>query len=88
MTDRVKLECQNINHPFQQTWYWYTPGRQDDYLNSKKYCTSCASYLHLLRTMVRAVSRPMPTLYGNAEIITTRAQLKEIIDEIYDEGQN
>lgn len=86
MTDRIKLECQNINHPFQQTWYWFNPNQEETYLNSKKYCTSCGSYLNFLFTAIKAVKSPMPTLYGKAQIITTREQLKDIIDEIYNEG--
>lgn len=85
MAEREKLNCQNPNHPFKQKWYYYEEvagESQVAYLNSRKYCTSCASYLNMLKTLVTAAMMPQPTLYGNAMIKTSKAQLKRIVDEL------
>ena len=85
MAEREKLTCQNPNHPFQQKWYYYEPVEgqtQIAYLHSRKYCTSCASYLNMLKTLLSAAMLPTPTLYGNAMIKTSKAQLKRLIDEL------
>ena len=82
---KEKLICQNPNHPFKQKWYWYEPSpneSQAGYLTSKKYCTSCASYLNMLKILLTAAMQPHPTLYGDAMIKTSKAQLKRLIDEI------
>lgn len=85
MSDREKLVCQNPNHPFRQKWYYYEPAdgeSQIAYLHSRKYCVSCASYLNMLSTLLRAAMMPQPSLYGNALIQTTKTQLKALIDEV------
>ena len=82
---RERLTCQNPNHPFKQKWYYYREGNEDSkvaYLNSRKYCVSCASYLNMLKTMLSAISLPQPTLYGDAIIKPTKAQLKRLVDEL------
>ncbi len=85
MSDKEKLTCQNPNHPFKQKHYYYEPVEGESqvaYLNSRKYCTSCASYMNMLRTLLTAAMMPQPTLYGNAMIKTTKTQLKRLIDEL------
>lgn len=85
MTEREKLTCQNPNHPFKQKYYYYTPVEGESqvaYLNSRKYCTSCASYLNMLKTVLGAIMQPAPTLYGNALIKTSKTQMKRLIDEL------
>lgn len=84
MSDGIKLSCQNPNHPFKQEWYLYNPSQDEHYLNSQKYCTSCASYLNLLSTMLEAMTNTMPSLYGGATMHTDREQLKSLVDEVFD----
>lgn len=84
MAEREKLTCQNPGHPFKQKWYYYEPVEGESqvaYLNNRKYCTSCASHMNFLKNMLAALLQPQPTLYGNAIISVSKAQLKRLVDE-------
>lgn len=86
MDERKKLICQNPNHPFRQKWYWYVPIKGEmSHLADERYCTSCASYLNMLKTVFKVLAfSPQATLYGEKFIKTDKEQLIQLIRELDD----
>lgn len=86
MRERVKKICQNPNHPFKQKWYWHIEMPEDSefaYLYNDKYCSSCASFLNTLKTVIRVMGlEPKPTLYGEKFIVSDKEQIKQLVDEL------
>lgn len=82
---REKRTCLNPNHPFKQKWYYHHPRQNAHYLDNDLYCASCSSYINLLKTMLRAIIHPTPSLYGSTMIHTSKEQLVDLIDEVFDE---
>lgn len=83
MTEEKRI-CLNPHHPFKQKWYIYHADT-NLYIDSPNYCTSCMSYLNMLKTVLSAIVMPRESLYGKQVIYTDPEQIYDIAKEIFKE---
>lgn len=77
-----KRQCKNPEHPFQQKWYKYTPGYDDE-----DFCATCDSHRRFLKSVLEVILLPKPTLYGGKEIYSDRAEFHKLVDEAFDKQE-
>lgn len=72
----MKRNCEYPTHPFKQKWFELKS--YDD--PNEKYCTSCRHHWSLMTAMLKAITMPMNTLYGNERIIADPDMVKAEVD--------